>query len=120
MSTIIKVTTPILQQFYICFFKKVIYTDSDIPRQMGTVHIKYRWIRLYIKRKNILHRNDQNMISLKILEDITKEWLMKVLHSTKAISRNTKISKLEETGQTGRLKEYADSTDETYRNHHRQ
>ena len=124
MSTIIKVTTPIAITAIAVymFFKKVIYTDVIYLGRWELLKsiLNTAWIRLYIKTKEYFASERSKYDKPKNLEDITKEWLMKVLHSTKAISRNTKISKLQvqkidagQTGQTGRLKlEYADSTDE--------
>ena len=124
MSTIIKVTTPIAITAIAVymFFKKVIYTDAIYLGRWELLKsiLNTAWIRLYIKTKEYFASERSKYDKPKNLEDITKEWLMKVLHSTKAISRNTKISKLQvqkidagQTGQTGRLKlEYANSTDD--------
>lgn len=70
-------------------------------------------IREYFLLKRSIYDTPKN------LDDITKEWLMKALYSTKAISSKTTISKLTvqkidagQTEQTGRLElEYVDSSE---------
>ena len=95
MSTIIKVTTPIAITAIAVymFFKKVIYTDVIYLGKWELLKsiLNTAWIRLYIKMKEYFASERSKYDKPKNLEDITKEWLMKVLHSTKAISRNTKI-----------------------------
>ncbi len=123
MSTIIRTTTPIaiIAIAVYMFFKKVIYTDIIFfgKWQLFKSILNTLWIRLYVKIKEYFLPRQSVYDKPKNLNDITKEWLMKVLYSKNVISSKTKISKLTiqkieagQTGQTARLElEYLDSSE---------
>lgn len=101
------------------FFQKVLYKDIVYYGnwELFKSIVRTAIIRLYIQIKGYFF--SEKKLKPKKLDDISKEWLMQVLYSTKLFRQSTIISKIAiqkidagQTGQAGRLTlEYANSAD---------